>query len=172
MERLHYEIKKPIIAAVNGLCLGGGLELALCCDTIIASEKATLGLPEIKLGLIPGAGGTQKLPDFLGTNLAMKYILTGKNIPLEVAHRYGLVNHIVKHEELEKFSIDLAQAMCNMSLTTLIAGKKAIKTRAENTLQSGIRFEKQIFIDLFNNEDKNIGVKAFLNKKKPEFKDK
>jgi len=172
MERIHYEINKPVIASVNGLCLGGGLELALSCDIIVASEKATFGFPEIKLGLIPGAGGTQKLTDLFGPYVSMEYILTGKNIPLDLCHKHGLVSHIVKHEELDKFTGELAESMCCLSLTTLIAGKKVIKARAENTLHGGIRFEKQVFIDLFNNEDKEIGVQAFLNKKKPVFKDK
>lgn len=171
LQEIYYSTKKPIIAAINGVCFGGGLEMALSCDILIASEKAQLGLPEIKLGLFPGLGGTQKLSKIFGYNKTCEYILTGKNIPLDEAFRLGLINSVVKHEELLPKAEELANQIAQHSLVTLISAKQAIQFSQESNLRQGLWFEKAVFDSVFAFEDSKIGTKAFLAKTKPEFKD-
>lgn len=171
LQEIYYSTRKPIIAAINGVCFGGGLEMALSCDILIASDKAQLGLPEIKLGLFPGLGGTQKLTKVFGYNKACEYILTGKNIPLDEAFRLGLVNSIVKHEELIPKAEEIANQIAQHSLVTLIAAKQAIQFSQESNLRQGLWFEKAVFDSVFSFEDSKIGTRAFLSKTKPDFKD-
>lgn len=159
-------INKPFIAAVNGYCLGGGLEIALCCDLIYCSEKATLGFPEIKLGLFPGGAGSQKLPKLLGIIKANEYILTGKNIDLKEAKDRGLINDIIKHEELLSHVENIANDMCKYDITALISAKKAIKYSLESGLSMGTLYEKTLFLPLFDNDETKKDIDKFLNKSK------
>jgi enoyl-CoA hydratase/carnithine racemase len=171
LTEMYYSFKKPLIAAVNGYCFGGGLELALNCDMIFSSDKAAFGFPEIKLGLFPGAAGSQKLVKIFGYLKASEYILSGKNIPLEEAHNKGLINAIYKHEELMSKVEDIADEIGKKGIVSLVAAKQAMKYSLEVGLRQGILAEKFIFDPLFNTEDTKIGVKAFINKKNPEFID-
>jgi len=168
---LYYSFKKPLLAAVNGFCFGGGLELALNCDMIFASEKAILGFPEIKLGLFPGAGGTQKLVKIMGYLKASEYILTGKNIPLQEAREKGLLNEIFKHDELLSKVEEQAFTISKMGMISLLSAKQSMQNSLETGLQHGLKVEKYLFDPLFNTQDKNVGVSAFVGKKKPEFTD-
>lgn len=168
---LHYTIKKPMIAAVNGYCFGGGLELALMCDLIYCADTASLSFPEIKLGLFPGAGGTQKLVRLLGYQKACEYILTGKVIDLQVAVSSGLINGIVKPEELIKHAENVAREMAQFSMLALVAAKTAMKNALEVGMRQGLVTEKYLFDPLFNTTDTKHGIQAFINKKKPEFID-
>lgn len=170
--KLHYQIKKPIIAAVNGYCFGGGLEFALHCDIILASEKATIGFPEIKLGLFPGAGGTQKIVRLMGYHKSIEYILTGKNIPLKEALQAGVLNSIVNHDSLLSEALTIANSISEKGLLSLVNAKKALQMALETGLSQGFEIEKEYFNSLFSTEDKNIGIRSFIEKKRPEFIDK
>jgi len=172
IENISYHMNKPIIAALNGFTFGGGLELALACDIILASDKASLAFPEHKLGLIPGAGGTQRLTRLMGYHKAMEFILTTKNIKLEEAKNFGVINDIVPHDKLIETSISLAIDICKFSLMSIIASKKSMKMALETNLYGGLKAEKYIFQGLFNTEDKKEGVKAFIEKRPPQIKDK
>jgi enoyl-CoA hydratase/carnithine racemase len=172
IENIYYHTNKPLIAAINGFAFGGGFELALCCDILIASDKATFGFPELKLALFPGSGGTQRLTKLMGYHKAIEYILTCKNIDLNELKQFGVINHIVPHDNLMKTAIEMADQICKFSLIAVIAAKKATKLSQETSLYSGLKAEKYIFQGIFNSEDKNIGVTSFLNKKQPVFKDK
>lgn len=172
IENIYYHINKPIIAAVNGLALGGGFELALSCDIILASDKATLSFPELKVGLFPGAGGTQRLTRLMGYHKATEYILTTKEIKLEEAKNYGVINDIIPHEKLLDYAHTLAESICKFSLMAIIAAKKSMKMSMETSLFTGLKTEKYIFQGIFNTEDKKIGIDSFMNKKQPNFKDK
>lgn len=172
IENIYYHMQKPIIAAVNGHALGGGLELALSCDLILASDKASLALPESKLGLIPGAGGTQRLVRLMGYHKAMEHILTTNPISLTDAKNFGVINDIVPADELLNKAHQLALEISKHSLTTIIASKKAMKLAMETNLFAGLKAEKYIFQGLFNTEDKKHGIDSFLNKKQPQFIDK
>ena len=172
IELISYQINKPIIAALNGFTFGGGLELALACDIIYASDKATIAFPELKLGLLPGAGGTQRLTRLMGYHKAMEYILTTKNIPLTEAKAFGVINDIVKHEELMNTAIKTALDMCKFSLMSIVNSKKSMKMALETSLYGGLKAEKYLFQALFNTGDKQEGIKAFMEKRKPEVKDK
>jgi enoyl-CoA hydratase len=171
-ESFYYRMNKPLIAAVNGYAYGGGFELALCCDMILASDKASFGFPELKLGLFPGAGGTQRLARLMGNYKATEYILTTKDIPLNELKAFGVINDIVPHDQLITSAVKLAENICKFSLMTTIAAKKALRLSLETNLFTGLKAEKYIFQGIFNTEDKKIGVDAFLNKKTPVFKDK
>lgn len=162
----YHLINKPLIAAVNGYCLGGGLEIALCCDLIYCSEKATLSFPEIKLGLFPGGAGSQKLPKLLGIIKANEYILTGKNIDLKDAKNSGLINDIIKHEELISHVENIANDMCKYDITALISAKKAMKYSLESGLTMGTLYEKTLFLPLFDNDGTKNDIDKFLNKSK------
>ena len=160
---------KPVIAMINGFCLGGGCELAMSCDLRIASEKARFGQPEINLGIIPGGGGTQRLANLVGESKAMELILTGEMIDAQTALALGLVNRVVPHEELETRTMELANLIAAKSPVALRMAKEAVKTAARSTLDEGLRREIDLFALCFSSKDKDEGVTAFLEKRKPEF---
>ncbi|MDQ3633483.1 MAG: enoyl-CoA hydratase-related protein [Acidobacteriota bacterium] len=161
---------KPVIAMINGFCLGGGCELALACDIRIASENAKLGQPEINLGIIPGGGGTQRLTKLIGEGKSMEIILTGDMIDAETALSLGLVNHVYPAEELEENTMKLAGKIASKSPIALQMAKEAVKTASKSNLDEGLRREVDLFAITFSSEDKEEGVSAFLEKRKPEFK--
>jgi len=163
---------KPIIAMVNGYCLGGGCEVALACDIRIASEKASFGQPEINLGIIPGGGGTQRLTRLVGEGKAMEMILTGEIIDAQTALGIGLVNHVVPAEQLESKTMEIANRIAEKSPIGLRLAKESIKIASRSNLDEGLRREVDLFALCFSSEDKDEGVKAFLEKRKPEFKGK
>src|SRR3989449_4653963 len=161
---------KPIIAMVNGYCLGGGCEVALACDIRIASEKASFGQPEINLGIIPGGGGTQRLTRLVGEGKAMELILTGDLIDAAHAKEIGLVNSVVPAAELRSAVMSLASRIAGKSPIALRMAKDAIKSAARSNLDEGLRREVDLFALCFSSEDKDEGVKAFLEKRKADFK--
>jgi enoyl-CoA hydratase len=163
---------KPVVAMINGFCLGGGCELAMACDLRIASDRARFAQPEINLGIIPGGGGTQRLTHLVGESKAMEMILTGEMIDAETALRIGLVNRVVAHAELEAETMKLAEKIAEKSPVALRMAKEAVKTAARSTLDEGLRREIDLFALCFSSEDKDEGVRAFLEKRKPEFKGK
>ena len=163
------DFPKPVIAMINGFALGGGCELALSCDIRIASTKAKLGQPEIKLGIIPGGGGTQRLTRLIGEGKAMELILTGDMISAEEAERLGLVNYVVAPEELEAKTLELANKIAEMSPVALAMAKASVKNAARTTLREGLDAEVDLFALCFSSEDKEEGVRAFIEKRKPEF---
>ncbi len=158
---------KPVIAMINGFCLGGGCELALSCDLRIASDKARFGQPEIKLGLIPGGGGTQRLPRQVGLGHAMRLILSGAMIGAEEAGRIGLVELVVPHEELRAKTLELAAEIAAKSPLTLKVAKEALRASQRMAVEEGITYERDLFCLCFASEDKKEGVAAFLEKRNP-----
>ncbi len=166
------KISKPIIAAVSGYCLGGGNELAMNCDIIIASEAATFGQPEVNVGIMPGAGGTQRLTRAVGKYKAMEMILTGKPISAEEAFRVGLVNRVVPAESLMDEAKKIASEIASKPTISVRAAKEAILRAQDTTLEVGLEFERKAFYMLFATEDGKEGMKAFLEKRKPAFKGK
>jgi enoyl-CoA hydratase len=164
------DFPKPVIAMINGYALGGGLELAMACDIRIASKRAMLGQPEIKLGIIPGGGGTQRLARLIGEGKAMELILTGEMISAEEAERLGLVNYAVEPDQLEAKTMEIAQKIAAMSPVALAMAKTAVKNAARMNLREGLDSEVDLFALCFSSEDKEEGVRAFLEKRKPEFK--
>ena len=164
------EFPKPVIAMINGFALGGGCELALACDMRIAAKSAKLGQPEIKLGIIPGGGGTQRLPRLIGVGNAMRLILTAELINAEEAARLGLVDVVVDDDQLATRTLEIARAMAAHSPLTLRLAKSAIRASEEMSLQAGLAFERELFITAFGSADKKEGVAAFLEKRSPEFK--
>ena len=164
--------RKPIIAAVSGFALGGGNELAMLCDMIIASETAKFGQPEIKIGVMPGAGGTQRLTRAVGKAKAMELILTGRMITAEEAERYGLVNKVVPAELYLQEATKLAQEIAAMAPVAVQLAKEAVNKTYEAFLQEGLYFERKNFYMLFATEDQKEGMNAFIEKRKPEFKGK
>jgi len=166
------KISKPIIAAVSGYCLGGGNELAMNCDLIVASETATFGQPEVNVGIIPGAGGTQRLPRVVGKYKAMEMILTGKSISADEAYRIGLVNHVVPPESLMEEAKKIATDIASKPPISIRSAKEAILKAQDTTLEVGLEFERKAFYMLFATEDGKEGMKAFLEKRKPTFKGK
>jgi enoyl-CoA hydratase len=163
---------KPIIAMINGYCLGGGCEVALACDIRVASEKASLGQPEINLGIIPGGGGTQRLTRLVGEGKAMEMILSGEIIDAQTAFTLGLVNHVVPADQLETKTMSIANRIAEKSPIALRMAKEAVKLASRSNLDEGLRREVDLFALCFSSEDKDEGVKAFLEKRKPEFKGK
>jgi len=161
---------KPIIAMVNGYCLGGGCEVALACDLRVASDKASFGQPEINLGIIPGGGGTQRLTRLVGEGKAMEMILTGEIINADTALAIGLVNHVVPADQLETKTMEIANRMAEKSPIALRLAKESVKVASRSNLDEGLRREVDLFALCFSSEDKNEGVRAFLEKRKPEFK--
>ena len=161
---------KPVIAMINGYCLGGGCELALACDLRIASDKASLGQPEINLGIIPGGGGTQRLTRLIGEGKAMELILTGDIIDAQTAYKFGLVNLVVPAADLEAKTMEIANRIAEKSPIALRMAKEAVKTASRANLDEGLRREIDLFALCFSSEDKDEGVKAFLEKRRPEFK--
>lgn len=166
------EIKKPVIAAVSGYCLGGGLELALACDMITASENARFGQPEITLGVIPGAGGTQRLPRLIGKQLAMEIILNNRMLEAQEALQFGLINHLYSLESYLDQTLSLAQSLAERAPLAVIAAKKMINNCFEINLTDGLKAERSKFYQLFSTEDQKEGMSAFLEKRKPEWKGK
>ncbi len=162
--------KKPIIAAVSGFALGGGCELAMTCDMIVASESAQFGQPEIKIGVIPGAGGTQRLTRAVGKARAMELVLTGKFINAEEALRMGLINRIVPVELYLGEAVKLAKEIAAMSPIAVRMAKEAVLQSYNGSLEEGLQFERKNFYMLFASEDQKEGMNAFMEKRKPDFK--
>ena len=161
---------KPVIAMVNGYCLGGGCELALACDIRIASENASFGQPEINLGIIPGGGGTQRLTRLVGEGKAMEMILTGDIIDARTAFTIGLVNLVVPADQLQAKTLEMANRIAEKSPIALQLAKEAVKLASKSNLDEGLRREVDLFALCFSTEDKNEGVSAFLEKRKAAFK--
>lgn len=166
------KISKPIIAAVSGWCLGGGNELAMSCDMIVASETATFGQPEIKLGVIPGAGGTQRLTKAIGKAVAMEMVLNDRTLDAEEALDYGLVNRVVPVERYLEEATDLAKSIAARAPLATRMGKEAVNRSFETHLSDGIAEERQSFYFLFSSEDQKEGMRAFSEKRKPKWKGK
>ncbi len=164
--------KKPIIAAVSGFALGGGCELAMTCDMIVASETAKFGQPEIKIGIMPGAGGTQRLTRAVGKALAMEMVLTGKFISAEEALKAGLINKVVPEELYLNEAVKLATEVCAMSPIATRLAKESVNKAFETGLQEGLFFERKNFYMSFTSEDQKEGMSAFVEKRKPDFKGK
>lgn len=164
--------RKPIIAAVAGFALGGGCELAMQCDMIIAADNAKFGQPEIKLGVIPGIGGTQRLTRAVGKAKAMDLILTGRMMDAAEAEKSGLVARVVPAAQLMDEATKVAETIASMSLPSLLAAKEAINRAFETSLAEGVRFERRIFHSLFATEDQKEGMAAFVEKRPPKFKNK
>ena len=163
-------IRKPVIAAVSGFALGGGCELAMMCDFIIAADNARFGQPEIKLGVIPGAGGTQRLPRAIGKAKAMDLALTGRMMDAAEAERAGLVSRVVALDKLMEESLAAALMICDYSQMATMAAKESINRAFERTLSDGIMFERRMFHALFATADQKEGMDAFVNKRKAAFK--
>ncbi|KAM9978300.1 hypothetical protein ACTFIZ_000754 [Dictyostelium cf. discoideum] len=166
------KIRKPIIAAVNGYALGGGCELAMMCDIIIAGEKAVFGQPEIKLGTIPGCGGTQRLIRAIGKSKAMELVLTGNNLTAVEAEKAGLVSKVVPVEELLTEATKMAEKIASYSQLTVAMAKEAVNASYELTLQEGIRFERRMFHSTFGTHDQKEGMNAFVEKRTPTWHNK
>ncbi|MFM1816112.1 MAG: putative enoyl-CoA hydratase [Pseudomonadota bacterium] len=162
--------RKPVIAAVSGFALGGGCELAMMCDFIIASDTAKFGQPEIKLGIMPGAGGTQRLTRFVGKSKAMEMCLTGRMIDAAEAERSGLVSRVVPAADLMAEAMKAASAIASMSMPAVMMTKETINRAYETTLSEGIRFERRVFHAMFATEDQKEGMAAFAEKRKANFK--
>lgn len=163
-------VRKPVIAAVSGFALGGGCELAMMCDFIIAAENAKFGQPEIKLGIIPGAGGTQRLPRAIGKAKAMDMVLTGRMMDAAEAERAGLVSRVVPLEKLMEEALGAALQICDYSQLAVLAAKESVNRSYEGTLSDGVMFERRLFHALFATEDQKEGMDAFVNKRKALFK--
>lgn len=164
------KIRKPIIAAVSGYALGGGCELAMACDTIFAADTAKFGQPEIKLGVIPGYGGTQRLPRAIGKAKAMDLVLTGRMMDAEEAERSGLVSRVVPADTLLQEAMEAAAVIASMSLPSVMMAKECVNRAYESTLDEGLMYERRNFHALFATEDQKEGMNAFVEKRKPQFK--
>ncbi|MBP6018985.1 MAG: enoyl-CoA hydratase [Burkholderiaceae bacterium] len=163
-------IRKPIIAAVSGYALGGGCELAMLCDFIIAAESARFGQPEIKLGVIPGYGGTQRLPRAISKAKAMDLVLTARMMDADEAERAGLVSRVVPQERLMDEAMEAATIIASMSLPSVLMAKECINAAYEGTLNDTLMFERRNFHALFATDDQKEGMRAFVEKRKPDFK--
>jgi enoyl-CoA hydratase len=164
--------RKPIVAAVAGYALGGGCELAMMCDTIIAADTAKFGQPEITLGIIPGAGGTQRLTRFVGKAKAMDMVLTGRMMDAAEAERSGLVSRVVPAATLLDEAVAVATRIAELSRPAVMIAKEAVNRAYETTLSEGVRFERRVFHSLFATEDQKEGMAAFVEKRKPRFKNR
>ncbi|MFN9501548.1 MAG: enoyl-CoA hydratase-related protein, partial [Chryseotalea sp.] len=164
--------RKPIIAAVSGFALGGGCELAMTCDMIIASETAKFGQPEIKIGVMPGAGGTQRLTKAIGKAKAMELVLTGRFISADEALQYRLINKVVPVEMLIHETLTLAKEIAQQSPIAIMLAKEAVNRSFETHLDEGLHFERKNFYLAFASEDQKEGMAAFVEKRKPNFKGK
>jgi enoyl-CoA hydratase len=170
-ERIR-SVRKPVIAAVAGFALGGGCELSMMCDFTIAAETAKFGQPEIKLGIIPGAGGTQRLPRAVSKSKAMDLVLTARMMDAAEAERAGLVSRVVPADKLLDEALAAANQICEYSLPVVMAAKESVNRAYESTLNEGILFERRMFHSLFATEDQKEGMAAFVEKRKPKFKHK
>ena len=168
-ERMR-SIRKPVIAAVAGYALGGGCELAMMCDILIAADTAKFGQPEIKLGIIPGAGGTQRLPRAVGKAKAMDLVLTGRMMDAAEAERAGLVSRVVPAGKLIDEALAAAAQIAEFSLPSVMMAKEAVNRAYESPLAEGMLFERRLFHALFATEDQKEGMAAFVEKRKPKFK--
>ena len=164
-----YRVSLPLIAAVNGFALGGGCELAMACDIILAAETATFGQPEINLGIIPGAGGTQRLPRRIGRYQATELILTGGRISAAEAYRLGLVNRVLPEQELLPAAVDLAERIARQPRVAVRAAKQALRASEELPLSSGLEAERRFFYGLFSTADQREGMLAFVEKRPSHF---
>lgn len=164
--------RKPVIAAVAGYALGGGCELALMCDFIIAADNAKFGQPEITIGAMPGAGGTQRLARFIGKSKAMEMCLTGRMMDAAEAERCGLVSRIVPKGELRAEAIKVAKQIASFSLPIVMLTKDAVNRAYELPLTEGVRYERRVFHSIFGTEDQQEGMAAFVEKRKPSFKNR
>jgi enoyl-CoA hydratase len=165
-------VRKPVIAAVAGFALGGGCELAMMCDFIIAADTARFGQPEIKIGVIPGAGGTQRLPRAVGKSKAMDMVLTGRMMDAAEAERAGLVSRVVAADKLLDEALEAAAAICAMSGPSVMMAKECVNRAFEAGLSDGVMFERRLFHSLFATDDQKEGMDAFLGKRKPEFRNR
>jgi enoyl-CoA hydratase len=163
-------VRKPVIAAVAGFALGGGCELAMACDFIIAADTANFGQPEIKLGIIPGAGGTQRLPRAVGKSKAMDMILTARMMDAAEAERGGLVSRVVSAEKLLDEACAAAATICGFGLPSVMMAKQCVNRAFESGLADGVSYERGVFHALFATEDQKEGMAAFVAKRKPSFK--
>ncbi|MEP7139885.1 MAG: enoyl-CoA hydratase [Caldimonas sp.] len=163
-------IRKPVIGAVAGFALGGGCEVAMMCDIVIAADNAKFGQPEIKLGIIPGAGGTQRLPRAVGKAKAMDLVLTARMMDAHEAERAGLVSRVVPAAELLDVALAAAETICGFSGPSVMMAKEAVNRSFEMPLSDGVAFERHLFHSLFATADKNEGMEAFLAKRKPDFR--
>ena len=163
-------VRKPVIAAVSGFALGGGCELAMMCDFIIAAENAKFGQPEIKLGIMPGAGGTQRLPRAVGKAKAMDMTLTGRMMDAAEAERAGLVSRVVPLDKMMDEALGAALMICDYSQVAVMAAKESINRAFEGNLSDGVMFERRLFHALFATQDQKEGMDAFVNKRKAQFK--
>jgi enoyl-CoA hydratase len=164
--------RKPVVAAVAGFALGGGCELAMQCDLIIAADNAKFGQPEIKLGVIPGIGGTQRLTRAIGKSKAMDLILTGRMMDAQEAERSGLVARVVPLADLMTEATKAAETIASMSLPALMVAKESVNRAFETTLAEGVRFERRVFHSLFATEDQKEGMAAFMEKRPAKFKNR
>jgi len=166
------QCRKPIVAAVAGYALGGGCELAMMCDFILAADTARFGQPEITIGTIPGAGGTQRLARFIGKSKAMEMCLTGRMMDAEEAERCGLVSRVVPAAELVEEAVKTAAKIARLSLPVAMMAKESVNRAFETTLSEGIRFERRLFHSTFATEDQKEGMAAFVEKRKPTFRNR
>jgi enoyl-CoA hydratase len=166
------DLEQPVVGAINGHALGGGCELAQACDTRIAREDAKLGQPEINLGIMPGGGGTQRLPRLVGEGQAMRLVLSGEIIDAEEAHEIGLVDEVHSEDEFDERVYELAGRMAEKSPLALEFAKKAVKASSRMDLEQGIEYEAELFAQLFASEDKNEGIDAFFEDREPEWQGK
>ena len=166
------EARKPVIAAVAGFALGGGCELAMQCDLIIAADNAKFGQPEIKLGIIPGIGGTQRLTHAVGKAKAMDLVLTGRMMDAEEAERAGLIARVVPLQNLLDEALKVAATIASMSLPSVLAAKEAVNRAFQGSLAEGIRFERRVFHSLFATRDQKEGMAVFIEKRPPKFENK
>ena len=165
-------IRKPVIAAVSGYALGGGDELALMCDIVIAADNAKFGQPEINLGVMPGAGGTQRLPRAVGKAKAMDMCLTARTMDAQEAERAGLVSRVVPADKLQEEALAVAQKIASYSLPVAMMIKESINRAYETALSEGVLFERRVFHSQFALEDQKEGMAAFVEKRKPTFKNR
>lgn len=165
-------IKKPIIGAVQGFALGGGFELALCCDLLLAADDAEFGFPEVNLGVMPGAGGTQRLTKLVGKTKAMEWLFTGKRISALDALQFGIINHIMAKEVLMEETVKLAEGIAEQAPLSIRLIKESVLKAVDTSLEEGMHFERKNFYLLFSTEDQKEGMKAFQEKRRPNFKGK
>jgi enoyl-CoA hydratase len=165
-------LSKPVIAMMDGFCLGGGLEIAMSCDLRIASNRTKLGQPEINIGIIPGAGGTQRLTRLIGEGRAMEMILTGRMIKAEEALQYGILNFVFDPKELEMKTMEIAKTIAEKSPYAIERAKRSVKSVSNMKLKKGLQFERKMFLECFNSEDGKEGITAFMEKRKANFKGK